>query len=143
MVSVTFDTPSGSGFASWTYEPRHVLLSPDNETAINLTNSSPLGDSLIPKLSSVSTDAAPPVQVASAESNAPVTDLLDAFKQRREAAAKTESDTEKAADIPIKELEKVSEAEKADEPPAPETPKKGRAPMPSWDEIVFGSKSED
>lgn len=143
MVSVTFDTPSGTGFASWTYEPRHVLLSPENETAINITNSSPLGDSLIPKLSSVSTDAAPAVKATSEESNAPVTDLLDAFKQRREAAAKTEIETETSTEIQAKEVKPVPEAEKADETPAPETPKKGRAPMPSWDEIVFGSKSED
>jgi hypothetical protein len=37
---------------------------------------------------------------------------------------------------------KIIEVEVIDDP-KPEPQRKGRAPMPSWDEIVFGSKSED
>lgn len=141
LISVLYETGSGSGIATWTFDPRHVVLSPENETAVNLSNSATMGDAVIPKLLSVGAAA---VTTEEPEvDDRKVTDLLDAFKQRREAAAAIEPEP-KTEPIEVASIEPepatviVEEAED----PKPDAPKKGRAPMPSWDEIVFGSKSD-
>jgi hypothetical protein len=51
-------------------------------------------------------------------------------------------------EVPKTEVLKIEEPEipsvLPEEPAAePATPKKGRAAMPSWDEIVFGTKTDD
>ena len=145
LISVLYETGSGSGIATWTFDPRHVVLSPENETAVNLSNSATMGDAVIPKLLSV---GSPATSVASQEpeiEERKVTDLLDAFKQRREAAAaavvEPEPNTE-AFEVPPAEREPVAAVPDEVEEPKVDAPKKGRAPMPSWDEIVFGSKSD-
>ena len=119
LICADFETMGGTGRATWTFDPRHVVLSPENETAVGLSNQGGFGDAPIPKLQAiVPTNEREP----EAARDTSATDLLDAFKERREAAA--------------------AMVETQDEP-SPEAPKKGRAPMPSWDEIVFGAKSED
>jgi hypothetical protein len=147
LISVNYETPTGSGIASWSYEPRHLVLSPENETAVNLSNSATLGDAVIPKLLSLHQEAVVETEAHTADDNK-VTDLLDAFKQRREAAANEEANrSEKVAQTSEPETEPEPEhpefQELPDDEPKSEAPRKGRAPMPSWDEIVFGSKSED
>lgn len=139
-ITASFETPAGPGFATWTYEPRHVVLSPENETAVNLSNTATLGDSVIPKLSSVQPSAIGSTTAAPVEESK-VTDLLDAFKQRREAAAASDTQ-EDEPEFVAETITEVSEVDLQEEQKS-EAPKKGRAPMPSWDEIVFGSKSED
>lgn len=143
LVSVVYETGSGSGIATWTFDPRHVVLSPENETAVNLSNSATMGDAVIPKFLSVGNTAAPVVNEDPEVEERKVTDLLDAFKQRREAAAAVEH-APKTEPIEVASVEPepiAVTAENFDEPKA-DAPKKGRAPMPSWDEIVFGSKSD-
>jgi lambda repressor-like predicted transcriptional regulator len=143
LLRADFETMGGVGAATWTFDPRQVHLSPENETAISLLSNSGFGDSPIPKLQAlkpVQEEATPPQE-------AKVTELLDAFKQRREAAM-SEPLTESVSEIEVVEVElvEVSQVEQAPEnteESKPEPPRKGRAPMPSWDEIVFGSKNED
>lgn len=143
LVSVLYQTASGSGTATWTFDPRHVVLSPENETAVKLSNSAMMGEAVIPKLLSV---GSPTTSVANEEpeiDERKVTDLLDAFKQRREAAAAGEPvPNNEAIDVPSVEREPFASAPEEVEEPKNDAPKKGRAPMPSWDEIVFGSKSD-
>jgi hypothetical protein len=112
-------------------------------------------------------DEAPPVAPA-AEQRAPeplsaTADLLEALRRKR-----TEREEDKPRDsqldahpdttnlrvidieptpvAPVVTPEPVVEVETADEiaeEPKVSAPKKGRAAMPSWDEIVFGTKADD
>ncbi len=146
LIRAEFETMGGKGRATWTFDPRHVVLSPENETAIGLSNKGGFGDSPIPKLQVLTPSADDDTQVESDASK--VTELLDAFKERREAAAALVEEAE-----PVEDFEYVEVVEEAFEDDTKaeieldegkvETSKKGRAPMPSWDEIVFGSKTED
>ena len=146
-ISADFETMGGVGIATWTFDPRHVVLSPENETAVGLSNSTGFGNSPIPKLQVIPT-AAPKVEapVEAPTEETKVTELLDAFKQRREAvAAEVAPEVEATEVVEAVELDEVPETapEPAIEQPKAEQPRKGRAPMPSWDEIVFGSKSDE
>lgn len=137
-ISATF---SNSGVATWSFDPRKFSLSPENELAVAIANAINGGDSALPKLAPI-----PQLSPVAEEPAAETTTLLDAFRKRREALADLP-----AEEIPVTEIhESVDEEQSTDEAtapaeqePAPEAPKKGRAPMPSWDEIVFGAKSED
>lgn len=79
-----------------------------------------------------------------ASSLSPTADLLDALRKKRQAATANTSESSEAS--PITEpaesaVEAVEEVKEID--PAPITAKKGRPSMPSWDEIVFGTKTDD
>jgi hypothetical protein len=84
-------------------------------------------------------------------------DLLDALRKKRSERELVET----AAHVPqtdflslvpdVQEQELVTEEDEEDITPTPSvvqsestaTPKRGRASIPSWDEIVFGTKTED
>ena len=79
-------------------------------------------------------------------------DLLEALRRKRTEREVTELESHpetsqiRIVDIQVPEAEpatqNISDSDtQENEPPA--TPKKGRAAMPSWDEIVFGTKTED
>ena len=77
-------------------------------------------------------------------------DLLEALRKKRAEAAKSEPTPPKQPEAPEAKVEPlqepVSEASEVEEvAPAPVAPaaKKGRPSMPSWDEIVFGTKTDD
>ena len=82
-----------------------------------------------------------------AEPLSPTADLLEALRKKRIAA--TEVST--ADSIPVavepekRDPEQTSSLEVQEIEPAPMAPaaKKGRPSMPSWDEIVFGTKADD
>ncbi len=82
-----------------------------------------------------------------AEPLSPTADLLEALRKKRIAA--TEGSTADLAPVAIetekKEPEQASSLEVEEIEPAPMAPaaKKGRPSMPSWDEIVFGTKADD
>jgi len=154
-ITASFETMGGAGEALWTFDPRAVSLSPENETAIGLSSQSGFGDSPIPKLKAL---VNPTISHAVSETK-PVeveapTDLLDAFRQRREAAAAF-ADTEATSDpeelsAEVDELDSQESFEslefedfESEAEPVADPAKKGRAPMPSWDEIVFGAKSDE
>jgi hypothetical protein len=153
-ITASFETMGGTGEAIWAFDPRAVSLSPENETAIGLSSQSGFGDAPIPKLRSLLSPTTNSVaeDVQEHNSDAP-TELLDAFRKRREAAAALapeqvedqqdfyESELENSVnenmeDLAVDDLEPISE-------PTAEPSKRGRAPMPSWDEIVFGAKSDE
>lgn len=79
-------------------------------------------------------------------------DLLDALRRRRgerdhASSLRVREEPEHDAEVPV--VEKAPELPRAT-PPAPEQPtvargsaRRGRASMPSWDDIVFGARSDD
>jgi len=204
IVLVSFALAGEGSFAAWSFDPRKLTLSPENESAVNLSTNDPLSTTPIPKLRpvlhseqdrldikkidsiqaednsvSVTEKVNPPVSdaktpwvtqlavVGDSKQNEPqlegsqqveaplsaTADLLQALRIKRgerEAAAEQEKKQSGANDtvaIPIvtidtqaSKVEPVADAEEQ-EPVAP--PKKGRAAMPSWDQIVFGTKTED
>ena len=84
---------------------------------------------------------------ASAESLSPTADLLEALRKKRIAVTEgsTDDPTPVAIEPEQKESEQASSLEVQEIEPAPMAPaaKKGRPSMPSWDEIVFGTKADD
>ena len=212
-VTVAYTIGSNTGLALWSFDPRRVLLTPENEAASGLSTvegtSGPITkvrviadtpaafrriDATEPTIAKASTPEATAVEpVATIES-------LDDLRKKRESAkaleelskvsidelqvseeideAVIENDApietvaessldesfevfddvdETFDDLPAAEIEpdSIDESETAaEEPNEPETQtvdsngdqqttKKTRAAMPSWDQIVFGTKPED
>jgi hypothetical protein len=79
---------------------------------------------------------------ASAGVLSPTGDLLEALRKKRaEATAPSVQVEPKTAEAPHEDaIEGVEETSPAAVSPAA---KKGRPSMPSWDEIVFGTKADD
>jgi len=212
-VTVAYTIGSNSGLALWAFDPRKVLLTPENEAASGLSTvegaSGPITkvrviadtpaafrriEATEPTIAKATTLDAPSAEpVATIES-------LDDLRKKRESAKALEEQTrasvtepevideidevviendsslESAADSSLDESDEVfstddgafeyapeadtepeaveeleTEAEEPIEPEAPnsdsnadqQTAKKTRAAMPSWDQIVFGTKPED
>lgn len=250
QVTATYKIGEHSGLAVWTFEPRKFHLSPENESAVALSNHSSTMDGAISKLRTVAdltatagSIAAEPISISTqrsldkngvsapaafrksepeaptelsgdSEPTASTTDLLEELRRRRESVEPQEIDEATVTDFdddfedevfepltgPLQvvpefidetpEVEGIDEiteepGEEFDEPtndltdtepeelaepkvpdandlpgqdeaqeqqtdaglntqpaPAPSS-KKGRAAMPSWDEIVFGTKTDD
>lgn len=247
LVTISYSLPAGDGHATWSFDPRKLTLSPENESALTLSSAESLSDAPIPRLRPVSTEStkrpsAEPVIHLERQSEQPETpssaqatekievptrstikeaiaratdeagsklepeveqpeanqktdevmpnpaDLLDAIRRKRleREAANPDELPHKATGasrplIPLSEPEPITtsiriindeplvEAEASQLPefdaedfpaepsvitaeidiietdaaaPKPE-PKKGRAGIPSWDEIVFGTKTDD
>lgn len=80
-------------------------------------------------------------------------DLLDALRKKRESRKEMPTPVRTEAHVNQPEELLVERPIQSEQSPAPEEPvaelptdaiaKKGRASMPSWDQIVFGTKSED
>lgn len=160
-VSVAFSRAGESGMATWTFDPRKYLLTPETTMAATLSSANPkletlLGPASIAKASKVES----PVE----KSDVVTEDNLLAFRNRRnqtqpivlqvepepvEESPETldELETEdlvepepiELAELPEATQEEPLEAEIA----KPTEPKKVRAPMPSWDQIVRGTQSDD
>lgn len=95
---------------------------------------------------------APDAPVTSAET----ADLLEALRRRRgqrepmpaEHSEEPSSTPVALFDAPEADVNQATPAEPADaeaaaEPPAEQSRRRGRTSMPSWDEIVFGARTED
>ena len=87
------------------------------------------------------------VQARAPEELSPTADLLEALRKKRAAAS---SHVEEISDVPAPEdlietplVEESAPVEEQDAAPIAPAAKKGRASMPSWDEIVFGTKTDD
>jgi hypothetical protein len=182
--------------ATWSYDPKRLALSPENELAIKLSSQDRLAPAA-PKLWPVSknptnltanladtvdlasqmpgiADQKQPTDQAQDEPISETADLLEALRKKRSEresvdALEPHPSTEnlrvvefRPSENQIVEDEEFSEPESdhsgdpepivQDEPepnPAPinitdpAAPKRGRASIPSWDEIVFGTKTED
>lgn len=102
---------------------------------------------------------AAPSSKAEPESLSATADLLEALRRKRterEEPLASAGDLEKHPDttsLRVIDIEPVAQDSSPQNSPAPEIesneaakanpPKKGRASMPSWDEIVFGTKTEE
>ena len=196
-VSVNFDLGGEASYAVWSFDPRKLTLSPENESAVNLSTNDPLTTTPIPKLRPVllakqenpateqnvspvvelagnnegDTEPQPPkvssspwvtqlipvqnfepadsVETEIAEPEQPLSataDLLQALRIKRgEREAAAESAVQQNEPL-VREQAVEKETEltpEPEEPTAPIAPKKGRAAMPSWDQIVFGTKTDE
>jgi hypothetical protein len=90
--------------------------------------------------------------VGAAEPLSATADLLEALRRKRTEREVTDLESHpettqiRIVDIEVPEVEEPQIRAEEPQEPAAETsanPKKGRAAMPSWDEIVFGTKTED
>ena len=220
LLTASYSLNGHPGAALWAFEPRKFHLTPENESAISLSNHSSSMDSPLAKLRPVANASTPHVSIATAPAEKPAklpvvdsapisTDAPAAFRKQEEPSAPTtQPETESSTSELLDELRKRREAPAADpvEEPTPDEvpdfdeefepsneepvtgplqvvpdfevndladdvdaqeiiaddfeeveetdvepqsvesptqPKKGRAAMPSWDEIVFGTKTDD
>lgn len=168
-ITLMFAIDDSNAHALWTFDPRKSQITPENSTAQGLTEGgssfdSPFGKKVVGETASAHPSAAQPVVTA---------DNLQAFRSRRaKTEPKPEPEIEiedTVEDAPVAEVIPISnivelppedlgeesqdhidsepeqlaaEPVSEDAPPA-ETPKKSRAPMPSWDQIVRGTQSDD
>ncbi len=183
-VSVSFETNSSTELAIWSFDPKKLVLSPENERAINLgkrdnapaaflgglvsdTSSANVAPVEPAKLSLVteptaiktsevvaSSNTEPTIDMVEqvlaespAKDDAPLSATADLLQALRKKRAESSSDTE-ARTMPIEIVaEKAQETASATSVDVSEqqeqAPKKGRPSMPSWDQIVFGTKTDE
>lgn len=157
-ISVHFEQNRSIANATWTFDPRRYLLTPETSNAASLSTPTLNLDSPLGGFAKPAVNAEPDASVVTA-------DKLEAFRKRREQATSevevvelVAETTEVDPEIVLVEEEvafdliEESEAEFVDEgsqeapeeisTPATET-KKSRPPMPSWDQIVRGTQSDD
>lgn len=168
-ISLNFAIGDSNGYALWTFDPRRSQIAPENSTAQSLTEGgtsfdSPFGKKVTDETSSSHPSAAQAVVTA---------ENLQAFRSRRakndgrpaaqSVSEKTDEDAPVAevisisnivepaqedlgeeSQVPIETEDSAAETEPVtDEAQPAEAPKKSRAPMPSWDQIVRGTQSDD
>jgi hypothetical protein len=140
-----YSTPARSGTAELTFDPPGNFVSLDNDDARWL-----VGDLVVAEPDPVRDDLAearvrrlapvPPAAPADEPLDAvlPLDEPLEAFLPDPPASPSAPQPAEEA---PVAEAEPAP----APEPPARRTPakKRGRASVPSWDEIMFGGGSSD
>lgn len=186
-LSAEYELPNGSSTAVWSFDPKRLALSPENEHAINLTNNEaqrtssapaafanpilkvveqPANDSTEMLSARPVENAAsnPEVQVSAVESEAftetsavknkrpampspaeplsATADLLEALRRKRSERNETQ-ETAEIQQPPVAEVAGVETSKDVDYEVENPPVKKGRASMPSWDEIVFGTKTDD
>lgn len=217
LVSANYEIKGHRGLALWAFEPRKFHLSPENESAVALSNHNSSLENPIAKLRTVTEPLAPvasaeaadqvetgstpaafrKTEAATTETPAPAAStsgLLDELRKRREtseaegildeeilepdfdefldeepeprtgplqvvpdleevAAIDEDLEVESSLEDALDETAEIKDTEIEDanhegsvedqSDDAPATPKKGRATMPSWDEIVFGTKTDE
>jgi Protein of unknown function (DUF3071) len=197
QVTVSYEIDGKAVQATWAFDQRKLILSPENEVAIKFATgnhaAAPKARVEEPNLTQVITlptvaveESAPPVApiIASVPNIAPVSaieeltrasvsahevaqqeqeaevptmeaeasevplsataDLLEALRKKRAAAAATPEPVAEPVEPVEEATQLVAESSEPEQAPAPITPaKKGRPSMPSWDEIVFGTKTDD
>lgn len=160
--------------AAWSYDPKRLALSPDNEVALTLSSQEVISSQPVPKLRPVSTpgnitaNLADTVDLATStnrpektepEKLSETADLLDALRRKRleresveELTSHPDTATLRVVEFEVEEVDPIpdyeseyltQEAPEDESSNEPQPPKKGRASIPSWDEIVFGTKTED
>ncbi len=72
----------------------------------------------------------------------PTADLLEALRKKR-SASKTSHEQEKQETPEVVAADEPAEVEEITPEAVQPSTKKGRPSMPSWDEIVFGTKTDD
>jgi hypothetical protein len=168
-VSVSFTKNNETGLATWSFDPRKYLLTPETTLAANLSNSNPKLDGLLGP-----TTISRTLKVESPEDVTVISeDNLLAFRSRRNQVQEVEAPVEvepltgdvpeeKPVDSNTEVFEEVGgiepypsevpedlietapeQSESEPDTVKPAEPKKVRAPMPSWDQIVRGTQSDD
>lgn len=194
-VSVNYTLSGEEGQAVWSFDPRKLILSPENQNAISLSTQNSLVASSNSKLSAVETlnfateqledtqqvetviplgrtserALTTPAAVEN-ENLATTSDLLDALKKKRanrehpssqtvdivvdESITETPANQSDSSEDAEPQIEVRAEADMVTEPEANEESaepdprpapvrRNGRPSIPSFDEIVQGTKSED
>ena len=147
-ISVHFEQSGEIAFATWSFDPRRYLLTPETSNAASLsTPGSNLDTPLTPSTRSVPAASETGASVVTA-------DKLEAFRKRREQTEQIAVVVEEELQDSPKDAEPDpifdepaidlgEETQEAVESPPVSEPKKSRPPMPSWDEIVRGTQSDD
>jgi hypothetical protein len=149
-IRVSFTLGDNETFATWTFDPKRYLLTPETSNASALSTPSSVLDSPL-----AGSQRNPNPQNATEENASVVTaDKLEAFRKRREQAETldtvqpepTVEPTEALVEEEPIELVSPDLGEEAQieeiETPAPVETKRSRPPMPSWDQIVRGTQSD-
>lgn len=171
LVTANYEVNSKAQLATWSYDVKKMVLSPENENAVRLSTQNSLAEQNFAKLrvaedlpqiedqsitQSLSdtqlVETVLPLGRSSEVFDAP-TDLLQALKKKRAERSSRDSDEIEPSTTTIDIDSLVQEAfELGEEPqiepeeiqpnPAP-IRRNGRPSIPSFDEIVQGTKSED
>ena len=181
FIYCEFELDGQTKKATWSYDPKRLALSPENDVAINLSSQ----DRLVaqaPKLRPVAStptsiteslgetvdlvrltpNSSTPLNSQASDADESVlsetADLLDALRKKRSERESVEHldphpSTEglRVVELVPEQLHPDEEPEAIEPEPAPapvntdssSTQKRGRASIPSWDQIVFGTKTED
>ena len=181
FIYCEFELDGQTKKATWSYDPKRLALSPENDVAINLSSQ----DRLVaqaPKLRPVAStptsiteslgetvdlvrltpNSSTPLNSQASDADEGVlsetADLLDALRKKRSERESVEHldphpSTEglRVVELVPEQLHPDEEPEAIEPEPAPapvntdssSTQKRGRASIPSWDQIVFGTKTED
>lgn len=190
LVSVKFERLGAPASATWSFDAKRLLLSPENELAVTLSTQNSISDANFARLKPAPEPAAevvatenitesladtqlvePVIPIGRAtdrfneqatvaeviEQEIPETaDLLDALKKKREERSARQIETPEPT-IDTQTIDIVIETETSDfelgeepqvspddfEPKPAPTRRNGRPSIPSFDEIVQGTKSED
>ena len=143
-ISVHFDQSGEVGFATWTFDPRKYLLTPETPNAATLSTPNSNIDSPLAVSQKLVVE-----QVEHQQASVVTADKLEAFRKRREQteqiAVVAESEPEEITVTEELSVEVIEEefGEESQELPTITETKKTRPPMPSWDEIVRGTQSDD
>jgi hypothetical protein len=157
-ITVSFASGGETGVATWTFDPRKYLLTPETANAASLSSSGNKLDNLLGP--TTLQKHAKPVSVKEAVEVISEDNLL-AFRSRRIQAQEIVPEVLELKEISPEVPEEIAAAEPGpsgseEQGPAPAAestndseeskpiePKKVRAPMPSWDQIVRGTQSDD
>lgn len=172
-VSVRYVLGNENGSATWTFDPRRYQLTPETSNAQSLSKPGSTVDSplrVAPKSVSpehpsngepvVTADKLEafrsrraridavsepePVEVIEVQPEQEVEHIADVVQITHVVEVVPEDLGEESQDIPESIAETALEPEPAiEEKSTAEAPKKARAPMPSWDQIVRGTQSDD
>lgn len=133
LVTVEFEQVGNKSLATWTFDPKRYLLTPETSNASSLSNpnapfDSPLGGMIKAKPEATASYPVEDEPMVTAGN-------LEAFRKRREQS--------EIVQLVPETPEPTSVSEISNEPESATEVKKGRPPMPSWDEIVRGTASDD
>jgi len=149
-INVTYQANGTEGVGVWSFDPRRYLLTPENSTAQSLSNPTAKFDTPLGTVQKTVVLTQP-----THEDTVVSEDKLQAFRRRREVEVPqiTPPPTpvievveeiiaiveDLEPEVVVLEETKTEEVESIQ----PTASKKARAPMPTWDQIVRGTQSDD